>query len=311
MGIKNILKKSNLLKNMYYDLIKLKYSLATIISPELNTKIHYKKVFGKNWDPNNLETLNDKVLWLKLNTYYKNELVKQCADKYKVREYIKDKNCEKILNDLIAVYENVDDIQWQKLPKEFVIKLNTGCGYNIIVPNKEELNIKEAMTKLNKWMKEKYYLFYSEMQYKDVKPYILVEKYLKPKKGVLPEDYKFYCMNGRAEFIMICVGREYGGHPKFYFYDREWNFHPFEEKEDPHIEKPELLDKALEYVDKLARPFPSVRTDLYLFDDKIIFGELTFTSAGGLDTGVSEEGMKIMGDMVDLNYSEKNSNENI
>lgn len=311
MKIKYFLKKSSLIKKIYINIKRVLYSIATIISPELNTKICYKKVFGKKWNPNNLVTLNDKILWLKLNTYYKNELVKQCADKYKVREYVKDRNCEEILNDLIEVYENTNDIQWEKLPEEFVIKLNVGCGYNIIVPNKKELNIKEASKKLNKWMKEKQYLLYSEMQYKDVKPYILVEKYLKPKEGVLPEDYKFYCMNGRAEFIMICVGREKGGHPKFYFYDREWKFYPFEEKEDPHIEKPELLDKALEYADKLSKPFPAVRTDLYLFDDKIIFGELTFTSAGGLDTGVSEEGMKIMGDMVDLNYSENNSNKNV
>ena len=306
MKIKHILKKSNFLKKIYYFLKRTQYSLATMISPELNTAMHYKATFKKKWDPNNLRTLNDKILWLKLNTYYKNELVKKCADKYQVREYIKDRNCREILNDLIAVYENVDDIQWKKLPKEFVIKLNTGCGYNIVVPNKEKLDIKEASQKLNKWIKEKYYLLYSEMQYKNVKPYILVEKYLKPKKGILPEDYKFYCINGRAEFIMVCIGRENGGHPKFYFYDRDWKFYPFEEKEDPNMEKPELLDKALEYADKLSKPFPIVRTDLYLFDDKIIFGELTFTSAGGFDAGISEEGMKIMGDMVDLTYSEKN-----
>ena len=311
MKIKGILKKNNLIKKVYYNVRKIGYSLATIISPNLNTAIHYRMVFGKKWDPNNLVTLNDKILWLKLNTYYKNEVVKQCADKYKVREYVKNKNCEEILNDLIAVYENVNDIKWEELPNKFVIKLNVGCGYNIIVPNKKELNIQEASNKLKKWMKEKYYLLYSEMQYKDVKPYILIEKYLKPKKGVLPEDYKFYCINGRAEFIMICIGRENGGHPKFYFYDRNWKFYPFEEKEDPHIEKPELLDKALIYVDKLSKPFPVVRTDLYLFDNKIIFGELTFTSAGGLDTGISEEGMRIMGDMINLNYSEKNSNSNI
>ncbi len=307
MIIKDLAKRSKTLKKLYKIARDEMYSTATRISPALNTKMRYKSVFGKRWDPNHLLTLNDKVLWLKLNTYNNNMLVKQCADKYRVREYIDKIGCGELLNDLLAVYEKPDDIKWEVLPTKFVIKLNVGCGYNIVVTDKTQLNIRDTCNQLNKWMKEKYYLLYSEMQYKDVKPYILIEKYLQPEKGILPEDYKFYCMNGRAEYVMVCVGREHGGHPKFYFYDREWNFCPFEEKEDPNLEKPLLIDKAFEYADKLSAPFPFVRTDLYLYDKNIVFGELTFTSAGGLDVGVSEEGMKLMGSLVDLDYAIHNS----
>ncbi len=300
MWIKEVAKKSELIVHIYEKTMDGVYALATIISPTLNTKMRYKSIFQKPLDLKNPRTLNEKIQWLKLNAYYKNPLVKECADKYKVRDYIERIGCAEILNDLIAVYENVEDIEWNKFPEQYVIKLNTGCGCNIIVPDKNKLDINEAKTKLKKWMKQKYYLAYSEMQYKGVKPYILVEKYLKPKQGLLPEDYKFYCMNGRAEYVMVCIGREHGGHPKFYFYDRNWKFCPFEEQDDPKLAKPKLIDKAFEYADKLSKPFPFVRTDLYLFDDSIYFGELTFTSAGGFDADITKEGLNIMGDMIHL-----------
>lgn len=109
----------------------------TRISPKLNTKVTYFFKFKKKLDLNNPKTLNDKILWLKFNTYWNNPLVKQCADKYKVRDYIKDKNCSEILNELIGVYDRVEEIQWDSLPKSFALKLNVGCGKNIIVSNKE------------------------------------------------------------------------------------------------------------------------------------------------------------------------------
>ena len=304
MGIKEVAKKSKLIVHVYEKVMDVGYPLATIISPTLNTKIRYKSIFQVPINLKKPRTLNEKIQWLKLNTYYKNPLVKECADKYKVRDYIERSGCTEILNDLLAVYENIEDMEWDTFPNQYVIKLNTGCGCNIIVSDKSKLDINEAKAKLKKWMKQKYYLAYSEMQYKGVKPYILIEKYLKPKEGLLPEDYKFYCMNGKAEYVMVCVGRE-NGHPKFYFYDRNWKFCPFEEQVDPNLAKPRLIDKAFEYADKLSKPFPFVRTDLYLFDDSIYFGELTFTSAGGFDADITKEGLNIMGDMIDLNYSQE------
>ena len=301
MGIKELAKKSKIVVAIYEKVMDVVYPLSTMISPTLNTKLRYKSAFGKPLDLNNPQTLNEKNQWLKLNTYYKNPLVKECADKYKVRDYVTRIGCKEILNELIAVYEDADDIEWDILPSSYAIKLNSGCGFNIVVPDSKKLNRIETVEKLTKWIKIKYYLDYSEMQYKDVKPYILIEKYLKPKTGVLPEDYKFYCMNGRAEYVMVCIGRDFG-HPKFYFYDRNWNFVPFQEQVDPHLEKPKRIDEAFVYADKLSKPFPFVRTDLYLFDDSIYFGELTFTSAGGLDKDITPEGLNRMGEMIDLNY---------
>ena len=244
MRIKELAKKSKTIVTIYEKVMDVVYPLSTMISPTLNTKLRYKSAFGKPLDLNNPQTLNEKNQWLKSNTYYKNPLVKECADKYKVRDYITRIGCKETLNELIAVYENADDIEWDKLPSSYVIKLNSGCGFNIVVPDSKKLDRIEVVEKLKKRIKIKYYLDYSEMQYKDVKPYILIEKYLKPKR----------------------------------------------------------IDEAFVYADKLSKPFPFVRTDLYLFDDSIYFGELTFTSAGGLDKDITPEGLNHMGEMIDLNY---------
>lgn len=108
------------------------------------------------------------------------------------------------------------------------------------------------------------------------------------KKWVAPEDYKVYCYHGKAVYIMVCIGREKGGHPKFYYFDRNWKLMMFnpDAKNDPHISipKPACFDKMLEYAEKLTKPFPFVRVDFYCVGERLIFGELTFTPSGGMDT---------------------------
>lgn len=126
------------------------------------------------------------------------------------------------------------------------------------------------------------------MQYKDVKPCIIVEKYLGTESGELPVDYKFYCMNGKASSVMVCVDRKDGQHPKFFFLDREWNKLPYTKERflypDLVIEKPKMIDQAFDLAEKLSKNFPFVRVDLYIIGEKIYFGELTFTPAAGLDS---------------------------
>lgn len=262
--------------------------LLSTISPTLASKMLYKRAFGKKLDLNNPTTLNEKVMWLKLNTYYKNPLVTQCADKYAVRDYVKSCGCEEILNDQIAVWDSVDEIDWDLLPNKFVIKCNHGCGYNIICHDKSNFNIDEAEKKLREWMKEDFWKLSAEVNYKYIKKKIICEKYIETEDGVLPTDYKFYCFDGKADCVMVCVGRE-AGKPKFYYFNREWELLKYSKDSlkipaDFNITKPKGIDEAFKYADKLSTPFPFVRTDLYLVNGKTIFGELTFTPSGGLDT---------------------------
>ena len=123
------------------------------------------------------------------------------------------------------------------------------------------------------------------MQYKDINTHFIVEKFLGDDNDNLPEDYKFYCMNGRCEFIMVCIGRDEHGHGACYeFFDRDWNqITETTEMEKSGFEKPKLLDKAIWYAETISRDFPFVRVDLYIFKEEIIFGEMTFTPAAGMD----------------------------
>ena len=259
----------------------------TRLSPKLNNYIVYKQKFGRRLDLNNPKTLNEKILWLKFNTYYNNPLVKQCADKFRVREYVKEVGCGGILNDLIDVYKSPTEINWEQLPSQFAVKLNIGCGFNYIVSDKYSEDKDYVIHEIKKWIKRARYswLGYSELQYKDVVPMILIEKYLGGPNGELPNDYKFYCINGKCHMIMYCKDRDSHGHGAKYFYlDCDWNMIT-NGLLDPNIsiDKPVCLDVAIELAERLSKPFPFVRVDLYLLDNIVIFGELTFTPSAGMD----------------------------
>ena len=279
-------------------------SALTLISPRLNTAVSYRVKFGRRWDIEHPKTLNDKILWLKFNTYWENPTIKQCADKLRVRDYLTEHGFGDLLNELIGVYYNVDDIDWDSLPDQFALKLNVGCACNIIVSDKSKLDIEAAKAKMRKWLKSNYWLGWSEMQYKDVKPCILVERYLGSPDGTLPEDYKFYCLNGEAKYVMVCVDREIGKHAAFYYFDREWNMMPYSEDyfKDPNrvIPKPAHIEEAFEAAEKLSGEFPFVRTDLYIVNGKVYFGELTFTPSAGLDQGRLPETDRILGEQLKL-----------
>lgn len=259
----------------------------TRISPMLNTKVTYYVKFHKKLDLAHPVTLNDKILWLKFNTYWENPLIKLCADKYRVREYITERGFKELLNPIIGVYDDVEAIQWSNLPDKFAIKLNMGCGCNIIVSDKKQMNLNVIKETLKKWMKSEYYLDHSEMQYKDVKHYIIIENYLGKDNGDLPEDYKFYCMNGECKAILLCVNRDAEGHALYFFMDRNWNVLPYTWESEKYSNlvppKPKNLDLAINNAEALAKEFPFVRVDFYFVNNEIVFGELTFTPAGGMD----------------------------
>ena len=300
MSIKQRLIHNQLVFNGY----QLLRSGLTIISPTLSTKFSYRVSKGKPINLSEPKTLDEKISWLKLNTYYRNPLISQCADKYAVREYIESCGCPEILNELYGVYGSVDEIPWDRLPSSFVLKWNMGCGYNIICPNKKELDIKDTIEKLKKWGRSKFHLPGAEMQYKYIKRKITCEKYLGTSGESLPEDYKFYCFNGRAEYVMVCVDRA-SGRPKFFFFDRDWKLARINKDskaapEDFAMAKPDGIDEMFLYADKLSKPFPFVRADFYLHHGKIIFGELTFTPARGIDPNRLPETDLMLGKLLKL-----------
>ena len=280
-------------------------SCLTLISPKLNTKFMYWRRLGRKLDLDHPQTLNEKVLWLKFNTYYKNPLVIQCADKYAVRDYVKACGCEEILNELYGVYHRVKDIDFNALPDKFVLKLNSGCGMNLICTDKHSLSIPRIKRQLRQWMCNVQYLRYSEMHYAAIPKKIICEKFLETPNNAAPDDYKIYCYNGTPHYVMVCIGRD-KGRPKFYYFDIAGQLHREMTEEglaapaDFHYELPAGWNDMLRYAAILSKPFPFVRADFYYVEGKVIFGELTFTPAAGLDTEHLPATDRLLGELIDL-----------
>lgn len=281
--------------------------LLTDISPKLNTKFVYRRTFGKPIDLHNPTTLDEKIQWLKLNTYYNNQLVTDCADKYRVREYVEKCGCGEILNQLYGVYDNPEEINWDELPDKFVIKWNFGCGQNFICKDKSQYNEHQVKKMLWKWRKahRTFYRNMSEMQYKTIEPKLICEKLIETETGELPKDYKLYCFNGVPDCALVCADRISAGHASYYFFDKDWNLKRYnkmglEAPENFFLSRPANYEKLFEYAAVLSKPFPFVRADFYLEKGKITFGELTFTPSGGFDRGRLPSTQKMFGDMLVL-----------
>ena len=246
-------------------------------------ELWYKSRAKKEIDLNNPQTYNEKLQWLKL--YDARPEKTMLADKYEVREWIKKKIGEEYLIPLIGVYEKFDDIDIEKLPKKFVMKCTHGSGWNIIVKDKEEFNIAEAREKMERWLNSNFaYSCGFELQYKNMKPRIIIEEYMDDGSGDL-RDYKFTCFNGKVDFIWVDSDR----HTKHRrtLYSTKWEKLPYKmgtqyEADEP-VEKPKELSKMLSFAARLSKGFAYARVDFYVINNKVYFGELTFTSTSGID----------------------------
>ncbi len=278
--------------------------LLTWISPKLNIRFFYKRCHGKYPDLKNPKTLDEKIQWMKLNYYPGNDLVYQCADKFRVREYVEKCGLGFILNELLCTFRSPEEIDWDKLPEKFVLKWNFGCGGNIICQDQSKLDKKLAIKELKYFQKIKAHLIAAEPQY-EMEKVLLCEKLIETADGSAPVDYKFYCFNGKAEYVLCCVGRGENERPAFYFFDREWKLQRLNRSSlnlpaDFSVPKPEGIDQLFEYAEKLSAPFPFVRADFYLENGKPYFGELTFTPSGGFDAGRLPETDLFFGKKVEL-----------
>ena len=206
------------------------------------------------------------------------------VDKYAVREYIKSVIGEQYLVKLYGVYDKFEEIDFDKLPDQFVLKATHGSGYNIICKDKSKLDLRDTKKKINKWLKEDYYKIKGEMQYKNVPHRIICEEYLEDNSGKLL-DYKMYCFNGEPKIIRVDFGRFTKNHTTN-FYDKNWKLMDLKvvhENNKIGIKKPEKCEEMLELTEKLAQDFPHIRVDFYIVNNKIYFGELTLTTGAGCD----------------------------
>ncbi len=255
----------------------------------------------------NPKTLDEKIQWMKLYYYKDNALVKQGANKLRVREYVQSCGLGHILNHLIATYHSANEIDWDVLPKKFVLKWNFGAGGNVVCLDKEQLNKQQVIQELNNFRKIKYHKLSFEPQYDldDSEKVLLCEQFIETADGNLPVDYKFYCFHGQAEYVLCCYNRGRQNRPSFYFFNRAWQLQRLNRQglnapEGFTIPKPEGMDHLFQIAERLAEPFPFVRVDLYLEKGKPYFGELTFSPGGGFDYGRLPETDLLFGQKVNL-----------
>lgn len=268
----------------------------TFLPQKIYLPIVHKQFTGKKLNLKNPIEFNAKLQWLK--AYYHPKILTKLVDKYAVREYVIDKIGEQYLNELYGVYDSFEEIDFDKLPNKFVLKAVHSSGSNIICNDKRELDFKKAKKSTNKWLKtNKYHKTGQEWAYKDVKPRLIVEKYLIDKKTNDLIDYKFYCFNGEPKFL-VAQSDDLGR----YFYDLDWNECSFRWriKYPNSIEKPSNFEELKVLAKKLAQGFPFVRVDFYSVNDKTFFGEMTFYPTDARDDFYPDQYNKIIGDMIKL-----------
>lgn len=251
--------------------------------PERTLKFEYKRKMGTRLNLENPQTFTEKLQWLKLYWYDPKATI--CADKYSVREYVSSKGLEHILNDIYGVYKNVDDINFDELPESFVMKVTHGCGQNLIVKDKSNIDWNIEKEKFRKWLDINHYYNSLEWVYRDIEPRIIVERLLTTEDNSPLKDYKFFCFNGEPKALFVASDRGENT-TKFDFYDLNWNkldvknHYPNSQGE---IDKPEQLEEMIEYAKELSKGFPHVRIDFYIEKGKIIFGESTFFHFSGTE----------------------------
>jgi hypothetical protein len=259
----------------------------------------YRLVFGRPLDLRNPRTFNEKLFWLIL--YYRTPLVTQLADKYEVRRYVAERLGPQFLNDLYGVWDSVDQIDPDRLPDAFVLKVNWGWKMNILCPSKATFDWNDATSKVTAWMKRSHYWYAREWCYKNIKPRIICERYLLDRSSCIPSDYKFFCFGGEPRFVQVHSDR-FGQHTRDIL-DLDWKKAPFgylSPPSDRPVARPENLEEMIRAARTLASGFPFVRVDFYSLDGRTIFGEMTWYPSAGAGRFLPEEYAVYWGDALPL-----------
>jgi hypothetical protein len=271
--------------------------------PRLIPNKIYKTVFKRDISWNNPIDLIEKIQWMQL--YSDTGLWTICADKYLVREFVIERGCGHVLNELYGIWYDANDIDWALLPNSFVLKTNHSCGQVILVKDKNMLQKNSTILQLNSWVRAIYGVTDAQIHYSRIRRCIIAEKLFinlkEPEKSLI--DYKIWCFHGVPECVLIVYNRTESDY-SLTLYDLDWNniSEKAFNKNNSHyrlteIDKPKSFEVMLDVAKKLSKGFPQVRVDFYDIDDKAIFGEMTFTTGYGY---FSEEYYNYLGSKIDL-----------
>ncbi|HEY9221968.1 MAG TPA: ATP-grasp fold amidoligase family protein [Lutibacter sp.] len=285
-----------------------KTKLATLIPDKLYLKLLFRRVMGKKLNLENPQTFNEKLNWLKLND--RKPEYTNMVDKYNAKQYVADIIGDNYLIKTYGVWDKFDDIDFDKLPDQFVLKCTHDSGSVIICRAKSDFDYLAAKNKLTKALKRNSYLPGREWVYKDVKPRIIAEKYLDVPLNTSINDYKFFCFNGEPKCLFIATERHLGDEfVKFDFFDSEFNhldIVQLHEQSGKKIEKPYSFEEMLRLSSILSAGMSHVRIDFYEIDKKPYFGEFTFYHHGGTIPFKTEKWDEILGSWIKLPEKSQN-----
>lgn len=296
------------------NIINIFWKTLCMIWPKMAVHIQYKHILNKKLNLRNPEDLNEKINYLKFHADL-NEWAR-LADKYAVREYVKERGLGEILVPLYGKYDTPDKLidNWTTLPHKFVLKTNHGCGEIKVVKDKNAVDLDVFKKKANSWLKDRYGLMTNEKHYLKIKPCLVVEKLLEdPSVSSFSRsliDYKVWCFNGKPYCFFVAVDRdvehvEAGHHVFFDTYDLQWNriegaMSGKTPLPDRVLTKPKNLERLIEYASILAKGHKQVRVDFYDINGIIYFGEMTFTSQGGYMDYFSDDFLLELGKQFEL-----------
>ncbi len=280
-------------------LLKLFVKFPFLISDKLFLRYKFRVLMNKKLDLKTPKTYNEKLQWLKL--YDRKPEYSGMVDKAEAKQVVANLIGEQYIIPTLGLWEKFDDIDFNKLPNQFVLKTTHGCGGVIICKDKAKLDVVAAGKEIKFSYKHNYFAYGREWPYKSVKPRIIAEQLMVDESGVELKDYKFFCFDGEPKALFIATDRPHD--TRFDFFDMDFNHLPFtngHENAIKKIHKPQNFELMIEMVKKLSKGIPHVRVDLYNINGKVYFGELTFFHWGGMVPFVPEEWDYTFGSWINL-----------
>lgn len=305
-ALRNWSDRSNLGSIVFQSARSITARLLLILPDSKYAQWFHKLYTGKRLDLENPKTFDEKIWWLKLHN--RDPFLTVCSDKYAVRDVVKQAGYSDILIEQMGVYNTPEEIPFDEIKEEVIIKCTSGSGENIFFDPKQNNNKKLIIKRMKYALKQNPYWFSREWNYKNIPGKIVVEKVMRDSRGHLPIDYKFMCFDGEPRLLFLDIGliddqNIYNHKYPRNIYDMDFNLMPFKETRDNYkgeVKKPLNWEKMIEVARSLSKPFPFCRVDLYNIDGAVYFGEITFYHGGGCNDVQPEEWDYRLGSWIDL-----------
>ena len=279
----------------------LQFGIFRFIPDKFFLKIKYRIIIGKKLNLKNPQSFNEKLQWLKL--YDRNPLYTKLVDKYEVRAFIAETIGEEYLIPLYGLYKSFEEINFDELPNQFVLKPTHTSGDVYICRDKSQIDFSKLKKLVNYWLKREYYWNHREWPYKNITPRIICEKFMIDDESSELMDYKFLSFNGDIKCLFICLNRNSPYGLNVDFYDMNWNLMPFERHykcSGKKISKPKNFDKMVKFSEILSKNLTFIRVDFYEVNGKLYFGELTFYPGSGYEEFTPESYDYQLGSWMEL-----------